>query len=101
MAFAIALASNKDIYFLDEATSNIDKESEEIIMNNVKELSKTKTVFMISHRLANVYFSDYIYVLKDGKIVEEGTNEELLKLNGVFNSLKSKQESLEKIKEVK
>ena len=101
LAFAIALASNKDIYFLDEATSNIDKESEEIIMNNVKELSKTKTVFMISHRLANVYFSDYIYVLKDGKIVEEGTNEELLKLNGVFNSLKSKQESLEKIKEVK
>lgn len=63
---------------MDEATSNIDVESEELIMDVIHEMAKTRTVLLISHRLANVVGSDQICFLKDGEIKERGTHEELM-----------------------
>lgn len=89
------LRSDSAIYIFDEAASNIDVESEELIMNVIHELAKTKTVLLISHRLANVVKSDKIYFLKDGKIKESGTHEELMKANGEYRHLYDSQMSLE------
>lgn len=89
------LRSDSAIYIFDEAASNIDVESEELIMNVIHELAKTKTVLLISHRLANVVKSDKIYFLKDGKIKESGTHEELMKVNGEYRHLYDSQMSLE------
>ena len=89
------LRSDSAVYIFDEAASNIDVESEELIMNVVHELAKTKTVLLISHRLANVVKSDKIYFLKDGKIKESGTHEELMKANGEYRYLYDSQMSLE------
>ena len=89
------LRSDSAVYIFDEAASNIDVESEELIMNVVHELAKTKTVLLISHRLANVVKSDKIYFLKDGKIKESGTHEELMKANGEYRHLYDSQMSLE------
>ena len=95
LALAIALASNKDIYIFDEATSNIDIDSETLIMKNVKELSKTKTVILISHRLGNVVPSDKIYFMDNGVVVEEGNHQELISKNGEYAKLYQTQKSLE------
>lgn len=84
LALAISLVANKDVYIFDEATSNIDIESEAIIMANIKELSKTKSVVIISHRLANIVLSDMIYFMDYGEIKEQGTHSELLKNNGEY-----------------
>ena len=89
------LRSDSAVYIFDEAASNIDVESEELIMNVIHELAKTKTVLLISHRLANVVKSDKIYFLKDGKIKERGTHEELMKANGEYRHLYDSQMSLE------
>lgn len=89
------LRSDSKVYIFDEAASNIDVESEELIMNVIHELAKTKTVLLISHRLANVVKSDKIYFLKDGKIKESGTHEELMKANGEYRHLYDSQMSLE------
>ena len=89
------LRSDSAVYIFDEAASNIDVESEELIMNVVHELAKTKTVLLISHRLANVVKSDKIYFLKDGEIKESGTHEELMKANGEYRHLYDSQMSLE------
>lgn len=89
------LRSDSAVYIFDEAASNIDVESEELIMNVIHELAKTKTVLLISHRLANVVKSDTIYFLKDGKIKESGTHEELMKANGEYRHLYDSQMSLE------
>lgn len=78
LALAISLAANKEIYVFDEATSNIDVESEAIIMANIKELSKAKSVIVISHRLANVVPSDLIYFMEKGEVMEKGTHAELM-----------------------
>ena len=77
MALARAILHNSDIYIFDEATSNIDAESENKIMEVIHELAKTKTIVLISHRLANVVGADHIFVVQDGQIVGEGTPEEL------------------------
>ena len=69
---------------MDEATSNIDVESEELIMDVIHEMAKTRTVLLISHRLANVVQSDQIYFLKDGEIRERGKHEELMALGGDY-----------------
>ena len=95
LALAISLASDKDIYIFDEATSNIDIDSETLIMKNVKELSKDKTVILISHRLGNVVPSDKIYFMNQGVVVEEGNHESLLKKNGEYAKLYQTQKSLE------
>ncbi len=95
LAIARALLKDPKIFIFDEATSNIDAESEELIMNVVHELAKTKTILLISHRLANVVDSDQIYFLKDGLIKELGTHEELMKLNGEYQHLYTSQMKLE------
>ena len=95
LALAISLAANKEIYVFDEATSNIDVESEAIIMANIKELSKTKSVIVISHRLANVVPSDLIYFMEKGEVMEKGTHAELMAKNGGYARLYIAQKNLE------
>lgn len=95
LAIARALLRNASVYIFDEATSNIDVESEELIMKVIHELAKTKTVLLISHRLANVTKSDKIYFLKEGKIQEEGTQEELMSKKGEYCQLFESQMDLE------
>lgn len=95
LALAISLVANKDIYIFDEATSNIDIESEAIIMANIKELSKNKSVIIISHRLANIILADRIYFMSSGEIKEEGTHLELLEKKGEYAKLYITQKELE------
>lgn len=82
LAIARTLLADAPVYIMDEATSNIDVESEELIMDVIHEMAKTRTVLLISHRLANVVQSDQIYFLKDGEIRERGKHEELMALGG-------------------
>lgn len=95
LALAVNLVANKDIYVFDEATSNIDVESEAIIMENVREMSKTKNVIIISHRLANVVPADNIYYMEDGEVKENGTHAELMSKKGGYSSLYETQKALE------
>ena len=95
LALAINLVANKDIYIFDEATSNIDIDSEAIIMNNIKELSKEKSVIVISHRLANVIAADTIYFIEDGKVKEHGTHNELMNMHEGYAKLYTTQKKLE------
>ena len=95
LALAINLVANKDIYIFDEATSNIDIESEAIIMHNIKELSKEKSVIVISHRLANVIAADTIYYIEDGEVKEHGTHEELMNMHEGYAKLYTTQKNLE------
>ena len=95
LALAINLVANKDVYIFDEATSNIDIESEAIIMNNIKELSKEKSVIVISHRLANVIAADTIYYIEDGEVKEHGTHNELMNMHEGYEKLYTTQKKLE------
>ena len=95
LALAINLVANKDIYIFDEATSNIDIESEAIIMNNIKELSKEKSVIVISHRLANVIAADTIYYIEDGEVKEYGTHNDLMNMHEGYAELYTTQKKLE------
>ena len=96
LALARALLHDSRVYIFDEATSNIDVESENDIMKEIHNLAKTKTVILISHRLANVENADNIYVLDKGSVVEYGKHEDLLKKNGVYKNLWTSQQELEK-----
>lgn len=95
LALARALLHDSPVYIFDEATSNIDAESEELIMQVIRQLSQTKTVLLISHRLANVVGSDCIYMMKDGRISEKGSHEKLLALDGIYAKLYKSQMELE------
>ena len=95
LALARALLHDSPVYIFDEATSNIDVESENDIMCEIHALAKTKTVILISHRLANVTASDNIYVMVQGNVAESGSHEELLKKNGAYASLWNAQQALE------
>ncbi len=95
LALAINLIRPKEIYIFDEATSNIDVESEAIIMENILEISKKHSVILISHRLENVKNADKIYYLEFGEILESGTHQELMKLNGEYSKLYLTQKELE------
>lgn len=95
LALARALLHDSPVYIFDEATSNIDVESENDIMTQIYVLAKTKTVILISHRLANVAGADNIYVLDQGNIVEEGNHKALLLQHGVYAKLWNAQQELE------
>lgn len=95
LAVARALLHDTPIYIFDEATSNIDIESENAIMEQIKELARNKTVILISHRLANVAGANGIYVLRQGILAEQGTHEELLSRQGEYARLWSAQQQLE------
>lgn len=95
LALARALLHDSPIYIFDEATSNIDVESENDIMEQIIALAKTKTVLLISHRLANVVGADQIYVLEKGQIVEVGQHESLLQEQKTYASLWQAQQELE------
>lgn len=95
LALARALLHESEIYVLDEATSNIDVESENDIMREVYHMAKTKTVIMISHRLANVVPPDWIYVMNQGQIVEQGTHEKIVNQEGMYAHLWNTQQNLE------
>lgn len=96
LALARALLRNSPVYIFDEATSNIDVESENDIMTQIYALAKTKTVILISHRLANVAGADNIYVLDKGNIAEMGEHKTLLLQNGVYAKLWNAQQELER-----
>ena len=95
LAFARAILSDREILILDEATSNIDVESEEMIWNSVEKLRNNKTLIVISHRLANGKNADKIYLLDKGNLVEEGNHEELMNKKNKYFNLVSMQEELE------
>ena len=95
LALARALLHNSPVYIFDEATSNIDVESENDIMSEIHALAETKTVLLISHRLANVTGADNIYVMEKGRVVEHGIHQELLEKQGAYAALWEAQQSLE------
>lgn len=95
LALARAILHNSSVYIFDEATSNIDVESENDIMMQIYSLAKTKTVILISHRLANVVKADNIYVLENGDVVENGNHNALMKNNGVYAQMYNLQQNLE------
>lgn len=87
--------SDKDIYVFDEATSNIDIDSEAIIMKNIKAISEEKSVIVISHRLANVIPTDNIYYMEDGEVKETGSHDELMAAKQGYARLYTAQKTLE------
>lgn len=95
LALARAMLHDTPIYIFDEAASNVDIESENDIMEMIFEMAKKKTVFLISHRLANVILADQIFVLKDGIIVEQGTHQHLVKEKGIYENMWKQQQALE------
>ena len=96
LALARALLHDSPVYIFDEATSNIDVESEELIMDVIRQLAETRTVLLISHRLANVVSSDCIYMLDQGLIQEQGTHQQLMEQKGSYCKLYESQQQLEK-----
>ena len=95
LAMARALLADREVYIFDEATSNIDMESEDAILQLIHRLKKEKTVLLITHRLSSVVDSDCIYVMEKGSCVEHGTQEELRKQNGVYERMFKQQQTLE------
>ncbi len=95
LALARALLCDSPVYIFDEATSNVDVESEDTIMNVIRQLAETKSVLLISHRLANVVGADRIYVMSEGRICETGTHTELMAENGEYHRMFRLQQELE------
>lgn len=95
LALAVNLVADKAMYVFDEATSNIDMESETIIMENIRKLSRSKAVILISHRLANVVPSEKIYYMEAGEVKEQGTHKELMEKHGGYARLFTAQKELE------
>jgi probable multidrug resistance ABC transporter ATP-binding/permease protein yheH len=87
ISFARALAHNPKILILDEATSSIDSETEQIIQNAMQVLMKGRTTFVIAHRLSTIKNADRIYLLDRGRILEEGNHEELIELRGKYYNM--------------
>jgi subfamily B ATP-binding cassette protein MsbA len=96
LAIARALLADPKILILDEATSSLDSESEQMIQEGLNNLRKGRTTFVIAHRLSTIRSADTILVVENGNIVESGTHDELLTLNGRYRQLYDKQYKLEK-----
>ena len=95
LALARAILHDAKVYIFDEATNNIDIESEELILSEIKKLAKTKTVILITHRLMNVVDADRIYCMENGRVSGAGTHAELLDSNAVYRELWNTQKELE------
>ncbi len=95
LALARAILTNREVFIFDEATSNIDVESEEVIWDSIGKLSKEKTTIVISHRLANVIGADGIYVMDNGRVIEFGNHKELMALKGKYYNMINEQSMLE------
>ncbi len=95
LALAINLSIEKDVYIFDEATSNIDIDSENIIMGKIKSIAKKKIVIFISHRLFNVISADNIYLIKDGSIMASGNHHDMLKKCVLYEKMFNEQYYLE------
>ena len=100
LALARVILADRPMIIFDEATSNIDVESEESIWEAIYELSKDKTILVISHRLANVKDAKNIYVMNKGLLVENGSHEELMSKESYYYNMVNKQNELEMIREV-
>lgn len=96
LSLARAILHDSDIYIFDEATSNIDVESENRIMEVIRELAAVKSVIVISHRLANVTEADQIMMIQNGTVLERGTHSALLAMNGAYAALYNSQKELER-----
>lgn len=91
ISFARAVLADPRIFVLDEATSSIDTETEQLIQNAIARLLEGRTSFLIAHRLSTIRHADVILVVKDGRIVEQGRHEELLRRQGYYHTLYSRQ----------
>ena len=99
LALARLFLADKPVFVFDEATSNIDSESEEMIWRAIKSLKNKKTIIVISHRLLNVQDADRIYVMSEGKIEQKGAHSDLIESGGIYKNMWSVQSELEKIRE--
>lgn len=99
LALARAILHESDVYIFDEATNNVDKNSEEIILDMMKQLAEDKIVILITHRLAHCKKSNQTFVMEKGKLVQQGSYNELLKQGKQFKVLVEKQSHLERILE--
>ncbi len=97
LALSRALIKNAPILVLDDAFSSVDTETEEIILNNIRVSQKDKTVLLIAHRISTMQHADKIVVLDDGKVVEQGTHESLLELNGIYTDIYNRQKLREEL----
>ena len=95
LALARALLHDTPVYIFDEATSNVDADSEQAIVGVIHELAKSRTVIMISHRLASVSEADRIFVLANGRVAESGSHEQLCAADGAYAKLWGRQMELE------
>jgi ABC-type multidrug transport system fused ATPase/permease subunit len=91
VAIARAMLKNAPLLLLDEATSALDTKSERMVQEAIEKLMKGRTVFVVAHRLSTIVNSDIICVIKDGQIIEQGTDDELMALSGEYKILKQMQ----------
>mmetsp|Transcript_34447 Transcript_34447/g.89184 ORF Transcript_34447/g.89184 Transcript_34447/m.89184 type:complete len:129 (-) Transcript_34447:2050-2436(-) len=96
VAIARALIRDPEILLLDEATSALDAESEKLVQDALDTLMQGRTVLMIAHRLSTIKEADVICVVNDGEIVESGSHEQLVAMNGAYSRLVNRQLSLER-----
>lgn len=100
ISFARAVLADPKIFVLDEATASIDTKTEQLIQNAISKMLGSRTSFLIAHRLSTIRQADLILVVKNGKIIERGTHEELMKSGGYYADLYNKQFSEESTKKI-
>ena len=98
IAIARALVTNPRILIFDEATSALDYESERVIQQNMQEIAKGRTVFIIAHRLSTVRRTDRIITIDAGRVVEDGSHEDLIKTGGRYASLHRLQAGIHEVR---